>query len=45
MKKTNEPKPLTVKEVISSAKEMMKSVARADDEVLNLLQHPYHCSG
>lgn len=37
MKKTNEPKPLTVKEVISSAKEMMKSVARADDEVLNLL--------
>ena len=37
MKKTNEPKPLTVKEVISSAKEMMKDVARADDEVLNLV--------
>lgn len=37
MKKKNEPKPLTVKEVISSAKEMMKDVARADDEVLNLM--------
>lgn len=37
MKKTNEPKPLTVKEVISSAKEMMKDVARADDEVLKLV--------
>lgn len=37
MKKTNEPKPLTVKEVISSAKEMMKNVARADDEVLKLV--------
>lgn len=37
MKKTNESKPLTVKEVISSAKEMMKDVARADDEVLNLM--------
>ena len=37
MKKKNEPKPLTVKEVISSAKEMMKNVARADDEVLNLM--------
>ena len=37
MKKTNEPKPLTVKEVISSAKEMMKDVARADDKVLKLV--------
>lgn len=37
MKKKNEPKPLTVKEVISSVKEMMKDVARADDEVLNLM--------
>lgn len=37
MKKTNEPKPLTVKEVISSAKEMIKDVARADDEVLKLV--------
>lgn len=37
MKKKNEPKTLTVKEVISSAKEMMKDVARADDEVLNLM--------
>lgn len=37
MKKTNEPKPLTVKEVISSAKEMMKDVAQADDEVLKLV--------
>lgn len=37
MRKKNEHKPLTVKEIIFGAKEMMKSVARADDEVLNLL--------
>ena len=37
MKKTNAPKPLTVKEIIFGAKEMMKDVARADNEVLNLL--------
>lgn len=37
MRKKNEHKPLTVKEVISSAKEMMKDVARADDEVLKLV--------
>lgn len=37
MRKKNEHKPLTVKEIVFGAKEMMKSVARADDEVLNLL--------
>lgn len=37
MRKKNEHKPLTVKEIIVGAQEMMKSVARADDEVLNLL--------
>lgn len=37
MRKKNEHKPLTVKDVISSAKEMMKDVARADDEVLKLV--------
>lgn len=37
MRKKNEHKPLTVKEIIFGAKEMMKSVARADDEVLKLV--------